>query len=114
MTSGSIPFEQTNGDDDATCAIDIYEDFTYNPERILFTQFSHDSTLRILNKLKDREKSILCYRYQLNGCKRHTLREIGEKLNISPETVRQIELRALKKISNDAIELRENAYVEAI
>jgi len=67
-----------------------------------------------LDNLKDREKSILSYRYQLNGCERHTLREIGDKLDISPETVRQIEQRALRKIRCHANELRECMYVEAI
>jgi RNA polymerase primary sigma factor len=36
------------------------------------------------------------YRYQLNGCKDHTLKTIGDKMGISPETVRQIEIKALK------------------
>ena len=114
LTAGSMPFEQNMGEEDAVSPIDIYEDYTYSPERSLMKQLSLDSTLRILNKLKDREKWIISYRYQLNGCERHTLREIGDKLDISPETVRQIEMRALKKIRRHANELRESAYVEAI
>jgi len=114
MAAGSLPFEQNIGEDEAAGAIDVYEDYTYSPERSLMKQLSRDSTLRILNRLKDREKWIITYRYQLNGCERHTLREIGDKLDISPETVRQIEMRALKKISSHANELRECVYVEAI
>ena len=67
-----------------------------------------------LNILKDREKRILSYRFQLNGCERHTLREIGDKFDISPETVRQIEKRALRKIRNRASELRDRLSVQAI
>ena len=77
-------------------------------------QLSRDGTMLVLNKLKDKEKRILSYRYQLNGCERYTLREIGDKLEISPESVRQIEMRALKKIRSHANELRECVYVEAI
>jgi len=77
-------------------------------------QVSLDNTIRVLNKLKDRERNILTYRYQLNGCERHTLREIGDKFDISPETVRQIELRALRKIRNHAHEIQDGMYVEAI
>ena len=80
----------------------------------MMKKFSKDNTLRILNKLKDKEKRILSYRYQLNGGRRYTLREIGDKLEISPEAVRQIELKALKKIRIYAKELKDCMYIEAI
>jgi RNA polymerase primary sigma factor len=115
MAFGSMPNEQFFGEDENTNVIDIHEDYTYSPERNLLKQFSQDGTNHILDNLKDREKSIINYRYQLNGCEKHTLREIGAKLDISTETVRQIEMRALKKIRSDhADELRECVYVEAI
>jgi RNA polymerase primary sigma factor len=50
----------------------------------------------------------------LDGGERYTLREIGDKLDISPETVRQIEMRALKKIRSHVNELRDCVFVEAI
>jgi RNA polymerase primary sigma factor len=114
LTAGSVSFDQNIKEDDGAGAVDIHEDYTYSPERNFMKQFSHDGTLNILNKLKDREKHILNYRYQLNGCEHHTLREIGDKFDISPETVRQIEIKALRKIRSHANELREYVYVEAI
>jgi len=115
MAAGCIPYEQYFGDDEELTVIDVHEDYTYNPERNLMKQFSNDGTMHILDKLKDREKWVISYRYQLNGCERRTLREIGDKFDISPETVRQIEMKALKKIrKHHANELRECVYVEAI
>jgi len=114
MAADSLPFEQNMNDEDTLCAMDVHEDYTYSPERTLLRKFSRDGTMNILNKLKDKEKRILAYRYQLNGNEHHTLREIGDKLNISPETVRQIEMRALKKIRNHAEELKDCIYEEAI
>ncbi|MCL2800820.1 MAG: RNA polymerase sigma factor RpoD/SigA [Treponema sp.] len=93
--------------------VDIHEDYTYSPELNYMKQISHDDTMFLLNNLKDREKRIINYRFQLNGCEYHTLREIGCKMDISPETVRQIEQKALKKIRSRADEIRE-IYVEAI
>jgi len=113
MAADSIPFDQ-NVCDDEVRTMDIHEDYTYSPERNLMKQASQDGTMRILNRLKDNEKRILSYRYQLNGCERYTLREIGDKLDLSPETVRQIEMRALRKIRVHADELRECIYVEAM
>jgi len=113
MAAESIPFDQSCNDD-SICTVDIHEDYTYSPERNFMKQASRDSTMRILNRLKENEKRILSYRYQLNGSERYTLREIGDKLAISPETVRQIEMRALRKIRVHAEELRECIYIEAI
>jgi len=114
MAADSLPFEQNMNDEDTLCAMDVHEDYTYSPERTLLKKFSRDGTMNILNKLKDKERRILAYRYQLNGNEHHTLREIGDKLNISPETVRQIEMRALKKIRSHADELKDCIYEEAI
>ena len=114
MAAGSVSFDQSQTEDETLNAIDIHEDYTYCPERTLMKQVSLDNTIRVLNKLKDRERNILTYRYQLNGCERHTLREIGDKFDISPETVRQIEMRALRKIRSHAHEIRDGIYVEAI
>ena len=114
MAAGLLSFDQKSDDDESSTTFDIYEDYTYNPERNLMKQCSRDGTLRILSKLKEKEKHILIYRYQLNGCERRTLREIGDKFDISPETVRQIEMRALRKIRRHADELRDCVYVEAI
>ena len=47
------------------------------------------------------------YRFSFGGGKRHTLKHIGDELGISPETVRQIELRALKKLKGFSEELKE-------
>jgi RNA polymerase primary sigma factor len=106
MTSGMVSFEAEAGDDESVSAADLHEDYTYSPERAFMRKFYQDETLRSLDQLKDREKQILMYRYQLNGHKRHTLKNIGDKMGISAETVRQIELRALRQIRDTADELR--------
>jgi len=112
VASDSLPFEYIT--DDSAGSVDLHEDYTYCPERDLMKKASMDNTMRLLNKLMDREKRIISYRYELNGCERFTLREIGDKMNISPETVRQIERRALRKIRCHADEIKEYLYVEAI
>jgi len=113
LSADSVSFDQ-NENDEITSAVDIHEDYTYSPERNLMKQADREDAMLVLNKLKDREKRILTYRYQLNGCEHYTLREIGNKLDISPETVRQIEKRAIRKIRIHANELKENFYVQAI
>ncbi|MCL2440797.1 MAG: sigma-70 family RNA polymerase sigma factor [Treponema sp.] len=94
--------------------VNLYEDYTYSPERDFMKQAANDDAMRILSKLKERERRILSYRYQLNGCQYYSLREIGAELDLSPETVRQIERRALKKIRSQESSLRESLFTAAM
>ena len=58
----------------------------------------------------DKEKKILMYRFSFYGGKRQTLKTIGIEMGISPETVRQIEMKALAKLRKDSENLREYIY----
>lgn len=51
-----------------------------------------------LNTLKDRDRSIMEFRYGLNGSEPKTLEEIGNKLNMTRERVRQIEKKIVVKL----------------
>ncbi|MDR1319370.1 MAG: RNA polymerase sigma factor RpoD/SigA [Treponema sp.] len=113
ISSGPLPLENDTWDED-TAVIRFHEDYTYSPEQILFRKFSREGTMRALDKLKDKEKRVLIYRYQLDGSGPHTLKKIGDAMGISPETVRQIELKAIKKIRGQAQELKDEVYPEAI
>jgi RNA polymerase primary sigma factor len=112
--NGAVSLEMEGGPDESAAVEDLHEDYTYNPERAFLRKSARADTIRFLGMLKDREKRILMYRYQLNGCKDRTLKTIGDKMGISPETVRQIEMKALKKIRSHAEELRSCVYNEAI
>ena len=112
MTNGFVSLEVDAGNEEYGIAMDVYGDYTYSPEQALMRQSSRDATLEALKTLKTRERRILMYRYQLNGGERHTLKSIGDKMGLSPETVRQIEIRALRKIRDNAKDL-EAYYMEA-
>jgi len=53
------------------------------------------------------------YRYQIDNNEKHTLKSIGDKMGLSPETVRQIEIRAIEKMRSFADDLQPY-YNEAI
>jgi RNA polymerase primary sigma factor len=113
IAHGFVSLEMETGDEESVAVMDLHEDYTYSPERDFMRKSSKADALKVLDRLKDKEKRILMYRYQLNGCEIHTLKKIGDKMGISPETVRQIEMKALKKMRSHAEELR-SICVEAM
>jgi RNA polymerase primary sigma factor len=90
--------------------IDLIEDDNYNPDSELFKKCAKQDTRDSLYKLKENERNIIRYRYNFEDDKKHTLKTIGEEMGISPETVRQIEIRALKKLKEEASELKEYMF----
>jgi RNA polymerase primary sigma factor len=104
-----ISFETETNDESGTL-MDIYQDTTYDPDRELMEKSMRDDTMRFLERLLEREKKILMYRFSFYGNEKYTLKRIGDELGISPETVRQIEKRAIKKLKQHAEELKEYVY----
>ena len=60
----------------------------------------HEQLGRWLSHLSDQEQHVLNLRFGLNGNERHTLAEIGRLLEVSRERIRQVELKALRKLRN--------------
>ena len=115
MTSGSFQLERgRNGSEDSSGTIDTHEDYTYCPERALMRNYNRERARRFLDRLKDRERQVLAYRYQLEGTGPQTLKEIADTMALSPETVRQIELKALAKIRRHANEYKRFDVLEAV
>ena len=54
----------------------------------------------MMQDLDERESSVLRMRFGLKDTEPHTLKEIGEKLGLTRERVRQIETEALKKLGD--------------
>jgi RNA polymerase primary sigma factor len=69
-------------------------------ERVL-AAIEVDQLHSLLAGLSDRERAVLRARYGLDG-EEQSLREVGERLGLSGERVRQIERRALSKLAGDA------------
>ena len=88
----------TDKDGNTLTLIDIIADDIDIAEKI-DTKIKLEKLKLIINDALDtREKTVLCYRYGLGGCKELTQHEIAEKLNISRSYVSRIEKAALTKL----------------
>jgi len=68
------------------------------PEDALVATEERAKALRLLDKIDPREAQILRLHYGLGGAEPMTLKEIGQKLNLTRERIRQIRRDALAKL----------------
>jgi len=79
------------------------------PEDHVEVSLSSQALTLALNSLPDRERHVLVLRYGLVDEEPKTLEEIGKRLGLTRERVRQIELESLRRLAN----LREMQLVAA-
>jgi RNA polymerase primary sigma factor len=91
--------EMKIGDDENTELGDVLRDMTVrSPEDTAIESDLANEVERALAPLSDREKEVLRLRYGLGTDREYTLEEIGRRLSVTRERVRQIESRALQKL----------------
>ena len=78
-----------------------------NPEDELVEHDVLKSVREMLVTMDPREATVLKMRFGLEDCEPHTLKEIGERLGLTRERVRQIETEALSKLSDGLKDPRE-------
>ena len=89
---------------------DLVEDNTYSPIKPLMNKNLKEEVMKLLSTLVEREKEVVLHRFSFFSEKKSTLKKIGDKMGVSPETVRQIEIRAIEKLRNAAINLEGFVY----
>jgi RNA polymerase primary sigma factor len=91
---------------DLSSSIDTYSQLATNleavdyadPETIVLSQIEHEELSSLLDRLSEREKFIIKVRYGFEDGEPRTLAETGKLIHVSRERVRQLEMRALKKL----------------
>ena len=100
LTTSSLD-APVNGEEGRSFLGDLIADSsTDEPLAKVEQSIHHEQLGRWLGHLSDQEQHVLNLRFGLNGNERHTLAEIGRLLEVSRERVRQVELKALRKLRN--------------
>jgi RNA polymerase primary sigma factor len=91
--------EMKIGEDEGTELGDVLRDRSVrSPEDTAIESDLSNEVERALAPLSDREREVLRLRYGLGADREYTLEEIGKRLAVTRERVRQIESRALQKL----------------
>ena len=79
---------------------------TPQPDAAMFSESEASMLQRLLDQIDDREATILRMRFGFDDGEAMTLKDIGKRIGLTRERVRQIEAEALRKL-NELISMRE-------
>jgi len=89
----------------------IENDLYQSPENYATELNLKEDINKVLETLSVKERQVIEYRFGINGKRPMSLKEIGDRMHLTKERIRQIEKAALRKISVPEIMEKLEAYV---
>ena len=94
-----ISLETPVGDsDDATIKDFIENENEFSPSESIATADLKERVREVLKSLTPREEKVLKMRFGIDVASEHTLEEVGKDFSVTRERIRQIEVKALRKL----------------
>ncbi|MCK9170283.1 MAG: RNA polymerase sigma factor RpoD/SigA [Treponema sp.] len=108
----SLDAQVHSPENDNTAVGDFIEDGRYDdPDSAVMTSAMKHDIDNVLRSLKPNEAKVLRLRYGLNGAKPMSLKEVGDKCNLTKERIRQIEKHAIVRMQHPTRMKQLEAYV---
>jgi RNA polymerase primary sigma factor len=112
ISSLPLSLESPVGDEeDAELGMFIEDDFSLRPAEIVQKNLLRELMEKMLLTLTPREARILRLRFGLDGGHVCTLEEVGTKLGLTRERIRQIEIEALRRLRSPCLKLQLGEYL---
>ncbi len=91
-------FAQEENNPEENIHISYFNNQVNHPEEQIVYSSLKEGLEKLLNKLPERERQVIIYRFGLNGEEPLSLSAIGEKFNLTKERIRQLESWALDQL----------------
>jgi RNA polymerase primary sigma factor len=102
-----LSLETPQDDEDGRLLGDMLpDDDAESPEEAAETSLTYDRVREVLEDLSPREAKVIMLRYGLQDGQTYALQQVGDRMGITRERVRQIESQALSRLRNNAKKLR--------
>jgi len=96
----SSPSQMPAGSDEWSLSELLEDEKTPRPEEAVFNAEELQTIKKLLDEIDEREAQVLRLRFGLDSDTTMTLKEIGKRLGLTRERVRQIEKEALQKLNS--------------
>ncbi len=113
-TQDPVSLDMPVGDEENTPLGNLlFDKSSPDPQESLINAEMRSEIEDILDSLDEREQIIMRNRFGFEDSDRHVLQQIGERLGISRERVRQLEAQAIRKLRSAARKKRLREYLQA-
>ncbi len=108
-----VSLETPVGDSDDTYLKDFIEDDNdYTPVDAVVNDDLKEKVREILKTLTPREEKVLKMRFGIDVASEHTLEEVGKDFSVTRERIRQIEVKALRKLRHPSRSKRLQSFFD--
>jgi len=108
-----ISLETPVGDSEDTHLKDFIEDSNeYTPMEAVVNDDLKEKVREMLKTLTPREEKVLKMRFGIDVASEHTLEEVGKDFSVTRERIRQIEVKALRKLRHPSRSKRLQSFFE--
>ena len=109
-----ISLETTVGEEEDSHLGDFIEDkAVLSPHEAVVSMNLTETTRKVLGSLTPREEKVLRMRFGIGEKYDHTLEEVGEDFDVTRERIRQIEVKALRKLRHPSRAKKLRSFIEA-
>ena len=99
ISKSPMSLDYTVGEDDDTSIGElIADDRIESPEAIVINKEKHNAIMKVLNTLNEREREVIILRFGIEDGQNKSLEEVGKICGVTKERIRQIEIKALRKL----------------
>ncbi len=114
ISKDPISLETPIGDEEDSKLVDLIEDSsTTSPVKVLeMSELKEIISNALSSVLNTREESIVRLRFGIDDEKEHTLEEVGHEFKVTRERIRQIEVKAIKKLKRAGRVYPIKSYLE--
>lgn len=114
ISKDPISLETPIGDEEDSKLVDLIEDLnTTSPIKVLeMSELKEIISNALSSVLNTREESIVRLRFGIDDEKEHTLEEVGHEFKVTRERIRQIEVKAIKKLKRAGRVYPIKSYLE--
>ena len=110
----SLDVPLTGGDDGSDFVAYLEDERAPSPRAGVQRELLAEQIQRVLGSLPVREREVIRLRFGLDGSRVHTLEELGKRFNVTRERVRQIEIRAIRKLQQPTVADRLEGFLEVL
>jgi RNA polymerase primary sigma factor len=108
-----VSLETPVGDSEDTYLKDFIEDENeYTPVDAVVNDDLKEKVREVLKSLTPREEKVLKMRFGIDVASEHTLEEVGKDFSVTRERIRQIEVKALRKLRHPSRSRKLQTFIE--